>query len=284
MKKLTVTALVLTAFGVAACGGSGGGKAPSVQSSNTVGKPAVQASTESASSTAAKPSTANASSTGTAASTAVAGNSKDPIQGNILVLNEQNKIAAASKPAEKTDSKEVLVVNGKKVALVLPMVSSGGFTRVEERVSFNGLETVRYISGSLQGSYMKFGYIHNLNQDKTPPVVFAQGVISQDVPTTGTASYQGEAVLVSGQNRSRGDSQFTVDFAKKTLEGRIDGSVANTPSIHLAAKIEGSHFSGVKDGYTTNGAFYGPQAAELAGVYRSNDGAVSGAYGAIKQK
>ena len=59
-----------------------------------------------------------------------------------------------------------------------------------------------------------------------------------------------------------------VDFGAKKLSGEVRS--VNAGTIPLLADIKGSKFEGThRDGWETKGAFYGPNAAELAGTFRN---------------
>lgn len=126
---------------------------------------------------------------------------------------------------------------------------------------------------------LSYGY---LTQNNTTPTLFVQGNVSSSVPVRGQATYRGNAVHV----RANGSNPvvqvvpatFNVDFANKTLTGKIQASNA----LDLSATISGNRFSGTKDNVATQGYFYGTDASELGGVYHNDDGSLSGAYGAKK--
>ena len=101
------------------------------------------------------------------------------------------------------------------------------------------------------------------------------------MPTSGKASYVGDAILLQGGAYTTGASKFNVDFGRKTISGLID----NTYGIPVSGKISGSSFSGEQDGIRMQGNFFGPKAAELGGVFSAeHDGNVyQGSFGAKKQ-
>ncbi len=138
---------------------------------------------------------------------------------------------------------------------------------------------------------MRFG--SEGNPWTTTAYVFATGDITPTsgtnaVPTTGTATYSGLSTYAVADNLyfQKGTSTFNVDFGAKTITGTIDPSVYN---IGLAGTINGSSFSGTKNGITMQGNFYGPSAAELGGTFNGDTttaiGLTSfiGAFGAKKQ-
>ena len=101
------------------------------------------------------------------------------------------------------------------------------------------------------------------------------------MPTSGKASYVGDAILLQGAAYTTSTSKFNVDFGRKTISGLI-GYVNDIP---VSGKISGSSFSGEQDGIRMKGNFFGPKAAELGGVFSAeHDGGVyQGSFGAKKQ-
>lgn len=138
-----------------------------------------------------------------------------------------------------------------------------------------GDKTIELNSNLLTGTKfdnIRYGYL------KDSPMLFAQGLIASQVPTTGKATYKGSAVHASSGQARVVPANFVADFDKKLLAGTIQ--VAG--GINLGATISGNRFSGTVKNISTTGYFYGEQADELGGVYRSTEGTVSGAYGAKK--
>ena len=118
--------------------------------------------------------------------------------------------------------------------------------------------------------------------------MFAQGEDATNIPTTGTAHYSGNAVHASNGALERGTVALAVDFSSRTINGQVSlpgrGNVASLNGV-----FEGP--SGFKNDPANppaaakfNGSFYGPQAAELGGVYyKDGVNGYSGAFGAQKQ-
>lgn len=101
------------------------------------------------------------------------------------------------------------------------------------------------------------------------------------MPTSGKATYIGDAVVGTAGVLLSSQSKFNVDFGAKTIKGYIDTAY----EIPLSGKIVGASFSGDQDGVTMKGNFFGPKAAELGGVFSAEHGNSSyqGAFGAKKQ-
>ncbi|EGY51505.1 hypothetical protein HMPREF9371_2230 [Neisseria shayeganii 871] len=110
--------------------------------------------------------------------------------------------------------------------------------------------------------------------------LFAHGQATERMPMTGTAQYKGNHWIYDiTLDDWGGNAEFAVNFGDKTLDGTLQTS---KKPIHLKATISGNTFSGEHNGVHTNGGFYGPDAAELSGVYSKPD-QFSGAFGAEKQ-
>ncbi|MGN7084868.1 transferrin-binding protein-like solute binding protein, partial [Neisseria sp. P0001.S005] len=101
------------------------------------------------------------------------------------------------------------------------------------------------------------------------------------MPTSGKASYVGDAILLQGAAYTTGASKFDVDFGRKTISGIID----HPYGIPVSGKISGSSFSGEQDGIRMKGNFFGPKAAELGGVFSAEheNSVYQGSFGAKKQ-
>ena len=139
-------------------------------------------------------------------------------------------------------------------------------------------------------SDMRFGSNSGLI-DKSHIYFFYNGNPTNDMPTTGTASYVGHAITsvdlnpLDHRDLYEGDSQFNVDFGNKTLNGILD--IRNFHS-DINATIAGNYFNGTANSSSVSsarveGKFYGPQAKELAGFIQANDNSWGAAFGAQKQ-
>ena len=139
-------------------------------------------------------------------------------------------------------------------------------------------------------SDMRFGSNSGLI-DKSHIYFFYNGNPTNDMPTTGTASYIGHAITSVDLNPSdyrdlyEGASQFNVDFGNKTLNGALD--IRNFHA-DINATIAGNYFNGTANSSLVStgrveGKFYGSQAKELAGFVQANDNSWGAAFGAEKQ-
>lgn len=176
------------------------------------------------------------------------------IQG-VKIAVERTGISAMS-PIVGTPEIDKVVIDGKVITLSRNLTTGTRFNNV------------------------RYGY---LNQNGSTPTLVAQGVLSSNVPNRGQATYRGSAVHVTSNSTSPSiqtvPATFNVDFANKTLTGRVQAS----NGINLNATISGNRFSGVTaDGFSTLGYFYGDNASELGGTYKNGDNTIGGAYGAKK--
>lgn len=139
-------------------------------------------------------------------------------------------------------------------------------------------------------SDMRFGSNSDLI-DKSHIYFFYNGNPTNDMPTTGTASYVGHAITsvdlnpLDHRDLYQGDSQFNVDFGNKTLNGALD--IRNFHA-DINATIAGNYFNGTANSSLASsarveGKFYGPQAKELAGFIQANDNSWGAAFGAKQE-
>ena len=139
-------------------------------------------------------------------------------------------------------------------------------------------------------SDMRFGSNSDLI-DKSHIYFFYNGNPTNDMPTTGTASYVGHAITsvdlnpLDHRDLYQGDSQFNVDFGNKTLNGALD--IRNFHA-DINATIAGNYFNGTANSSSESsarveGKFYGPQAKELAGFIQANDNSWGAAFGAKQE-
>lgn len=200
-------------------------------------------------------------------------------------------------------------------------VMTGG--KVEEDENGKAVYTNAVFQSTRGGySYTWFGIINKSREDidrednitEHIDTMIAHGKLTpkEEVPTVGTAKYTGHAiyytngvpsfpardpetryVLPIDPNKKLGTTQFDVDYGKKTISGSVKHDAGTAADIALQAKIDGNSFEGSKaqkfNGKDVNvemkGRFFGPNAAEMGGVFnsRENDD-ILGAFGAKKAK
>lgn len=146
----------------------------------------------------------------------------------------------------------------------------------------------KMISGT-NYQHTRWGYIENLHTER---YLISQGLNPTAIMPSGIATYKGDGIHVipdpaTHTSAIQSTNNFTVDFANKSLTGKIapTPSVPQFAEVNLSATISGNTFTGNANGIETKGGFYGPQAEELTGSYLKNqptDG-FFGVFGAIKQ-
>lgn len=238
MKKFILPLAGLAALGLSACGGSSGGGTASTPT------PIPTAPTTT-------PQTPTSS-------------SDSGIQGNIMKV-ANSRAGVVSKTAATTTVNKV-VIDGQAVDFI-----PSGFTVGKLNMRAGNMDR---IGGSSNLAYTRYGYIRE--GVGGTPYLFAQGVVTNNMPTTGTATYTGQAAHLQNGQVDLVDARFNVNYGTKNLTGTV-GTTA------LSATISGNSFAGTHaNGITTTGRFYGNNAAELGGTYSNANGSVAGAYGAKK--
>lgn len=164
--------------------------------------------------------------------------------------------------------------------------------------------------------YLKFGEL----SVGTSNSVFLQGerTAEKAVPTTGKAKYLGNWVgYITGADSSKGFNDakdvadFDIDFASKTVNGKLITKDRKDPVFNITGQIAGNGWTGkastaeanaggykidssstgksivIKDAEVTGG-FYGPNATEMGGSFvhknSDDDGKVSVVFGTKKQQ
>lgn len=193
---------------------------------------------------------------------------------------------SATKTSISGDKDSVITIGKHKITLVRPGITGGKFIDITDQ---NGKIKV---SGS-NLSHVRFGTATVF----TPSGVggeyeFAYGKLTpaNDVPASGTATYEGYTHTYPAISLNA--SLFNVDFGKKTIDGKIYDASDVQDYVALSGTISGNSFSGTKGAVEMQGNFYGPNAAELGGIFKGqtdygrNDGnyiGIVGSFGAKKQ-
>ena len=166
-----------------------------------------------------------------------------------------------------------LVINGETIDLTVANERLSSRTQLwtdfGKIITSRGFENLIYGAAKLaDGSY----------------ALFVQGKLSDSLPG-GTATYKGDVLHFRSRNLTEGENWFsegntlrsvgsftaTVDFAGKSLNGKInsgDGSFMGTQEFK--GSLDGNRFTGTwKNGEkgSISGGFYGANAAEMAGRY-----------------
>lgn len=252
MKMLRLSLIASIAVAVAACSGGGSGSKSSAVSSSTGSSSGSTGSTQ--------PVNPNPPAQPTA-----------EYQGLLLSgARVSNDIKATS----HTQANK-LMVDGVEISLI-PNVTAGNITITS---GTGWLVTDNSVSSTTL-DHAKYGFV--ITQPGAS--VFVIGKPTQEMPKSGTATYNGRALIFrpadGKHDRAHWNSQFVVDFATNKLDGVL--SETGGTGILLKADIEGNKFKGTYDGTYTEGGFFGTNASELSGLFSSKELGYVGAYGAKK--
>ena len=182
---------------------------------------------------------------------------------------------------EKTDNLYTLVVDGKKIAMLPEGEKIVGTIKTQEKNEKGRITITKTLNTDLQyavtGVYTYptnkpcaaddlscEGYRDTLisvgyDPDLPKHIYFVQGFRTLDMPTSGYAEYKGQG------------NTFLVDFSENLVNGNLLGN-------QFTAKINGNEFAtkhdpqlSSEDVFSVNGGFFGPSAAEIAGVYNDHE-------------
>lgn len=248
MQKTSFTLLISSALLLAACGGGGGDN----NTPQDPPKPAPQQPNNQ-------------------------GNAKGAYQGSVAIVPTGTAIHAGTKLLKTaSDSLGVIHANGKQITAQFPNIISGGFTILNGQ-NINGKSYKTFIVSGYKYPNSKFGYITEGNED----YIFSHGALTTNMPTSGRVKYDGDAIIARAGAVTTGDADFVADFGAKTLTGKIDDSkgFAFSP-VHIHATINGNSFITGAGPVNAGGNFYGPNAAELGGVFNDASQELSGSFGA----
>lgn len=207
--------------------------------------------------------------------------------GSYLTADQNETITTGFLADGKHDKLQFLQVHGQNIQLMPaadPNRKDPDFAEWrKDKTPFDALISTHLA----HARYGSLAYLPGANNGQ--PYIFAQGNLSTTIPThANLVTYQGRAILLGTGNDQTGTSQFTVHFDKKTVDGTLKFN--SKPDIFLHGKIDGSHFNGKMGNVITRGAFYGKDAAELAGTFHQEGkgnkevGDFAGAFGAKQQK
>ena len=234
-----------------------------------------------------------------------------PTKANNQSLPPKVNTPAKSHPQTGRETGAVLIASGRGDKASMHRVEINNYTPKMSSINVEGTDvdigirglTAKHWLNVLSGkkerrfdvccgiySDMRFGSNSGLI-DKSHIYFFYNGNPTNDMPTTGTASYVGHAITsvdlnpLDHRDLYEGDSQFNVDFGNKTLNGILD--IRNFHS-DINATIAGNYFNGTANSSLVStgrveGKFYGSQAKELAGFVQANDNSWGAAFGAEKQ-
>ncbi len=206
------------------------------------------------------------------------GNQTVPITGVLIGKDSTTGKLVWANLSENTNINTV-TINGTPVDLLPANYNKKDFYTV-----LNDEGKRKMIVSGVDYLHTRFGVVDTVETWGT----FAQGKATDNMPTSGSATYTGRALGaiegISARSFVTGDSEFTVKFgAEKSVHGKLNNwEVADMPDLEFDAKINGNSF----EGNGAKGKFFGPNAAELGGVLNTthNGKAVGGSFGAIKDK
>lgn len=180
-----------------------------------------------------------------------------------------------------------LVINGEELELI-----PADLTNVKITEWFSNQTLLRSLDVFAGLQYVRFGQVTSRSLDEKE-TVFAYGELTDPakMPTADAqVHYQGKALYLNPQDMQdwkKGESAFTVNFGKKTIEGKISSAANEFTALDLKnGKISGNGFSGTTNGVVMKGRFFGPNAQELGGTFYKGDKAKPesiGSFGAKKQ-
>ncbi|WGE89547.1 Slam-dependent surface lipoprotein [Actinobacillus arthritidis] len=260
MKKLTKLGLaVLSGIVLSACSSGGDGGNSDTSANTPIADKASQSnqSSKTNNSSATKPSQVNNAS------------SSSSVTGNAIVLSAQDDEVIEKRVAISGANTEIINVDGKSIRVSYKSqgISAGTW------LNMNGLHTCcdKY-------SAVRFGVIENPEDESS--YVFYNGLPTESMPTSGTATYHGDALITGSTTQFenedwlKGTSKFNVDFGAKKLNGSID--VETLETVNITADISGNSFDGKahSDSFSTQakveGKFYGDNAKELGGMLKDD--------------
>lgn len=262
MKIVKLSLTVLACAMMAACGSSGGssdnqGSNSQSNTANNASKPVNN-----------KPSSINSSNTGNAFVVKAVG------EDDISISNVQLSKADLNK----------ITVEGKEIQIGYPGISSKVWNDM-----IVGDTALLVCCGKYSDT--RFGAYEGGPDDNA--YFFHNGNPTKDMPTSGVASYNGHVIIAGDtphfddEDYLKGSTQFTADFANKTLEGSLN--VDTMKAINVKANISGNNFAGTasssdfSSSAKVDGKFYGDNAKELSGVFHDSK-SWGGAFGAAKTK
>lgn len=192
-----------------------------------------------------------------------------------------NSALKGSELSDTPDNKLTLELNDQKITLDLAREPSEEDRKLaQKRWSPISLDNGIYLrtndaitANSLPSEYgVKFGMIGDIFEEDTRQF-YVQGQVTSmnEMPVKGVMHYRGGVVVDQAGSVLSTGINADVDFANKQIDFDLDegeDKFDNTsPALQFKAEIVQNHFVGKSDGVQTQGAFYGKNARELAGVF-----------------
>lgn len=192
-----------------------------------------------------------------------------------------NSALKGSELSDTPDNKLTLELNDQKITLDLAREPSEEDRKLaQKRWSPISLDNGIYLrtndaitANSLPSEYgVKFGMIGDIFEEDTRQF-YVQGQVTSmnEMPVKDVMHYRGGVVVDQAGSVLSTGINADVDFANKQIDFDLDegeDKFDNTsPALQFKAEIVQNHFVGKSDGVQTQGAFYGKNARELAGVF-----------------
>lgn len=198
--------------------------------------------------------------------------------GASLVLTDYDNNVNIRKVTLNGYNTTTINVDGTDITIGYPGVNAGSWANIGDlKVCCGRYTDARFgVNDSFDANYM-----------------FYNGNPTQNMPTSGTATYSGETIITAGnvaalddEDYYFGKSEFNVNFGNKTLNGAL--TIPNIQPVNINAKISGNSFTGTANSASlpsgqVEGKFYGNSAKEMAGLAQGNDQSWGAAFGAEKK-
>ena len=201
-----------------------------------------------------------------------------------VVANSRYRTDSRDLQTLNSNNLDTLNVDGKSLPSRQIGIVTSGVPHIKARngTTVNGVSYKNFLISGEHYQNSRFGYITRDNTD----YIFSQGALTQNMPSTGIARYDGEAIVGRNGQTDAADAKFIVGFGSRSLSGRIiplrDSKVAFN-EVNFNASIDGNSFYNNGLSVGTNGNFYGDNARELGGVFYDNNQELRGSFGATRR-
>lgn len=179
--------------------------------------------------------------------------------GKYLKIVATNGAEKATTGSVNNSNLDEIKIEDKTIVISYPNIYAGTWTNLNNTATCCG-----------KTSYSKIGY-HS--DEPAMSYMFFNGDVTPEMPNSGIAEYNGH-FLYRGANSPKGDviqgtANYKADFVNKEFAGELK---ADNVSIGIQANIEGNKLTGTAQSSldssqgVVSGGFYGPNAAEVAGM------------------
>lgn len=182
--------------------------------------------------------------------------------GKYLKIVASNGAEKATTGSINSSNLDMLKIEDKTIVISYPNIYAGTWTMLNNTATCCG-----------KTDYSKIGYY---SDEPAMSYMFFNGDVTPEMPNSGIAEYNGY-FLYRGANSAKGDlidgtANYKADFVNKEFTGELK---ADSVSIGIQANIEGNKLTGTAQSSLdsskgiVSGGFYGPNAAEVAGMIES---------------